>query len=78
MKSMTQIEAARSAKQKAAELFRNVPQLAGLGITKIGRHFAIKLNLNGPVSKDVEIPHDIDGIPIKVEFVGKIRAYGSR
>jgi hypothetical protein len=72
---MTQLEEARSAKRKAAELLRNVPQLAGLGITRIGRNFAIKLNLNGPLSSDVKIPRDIDGVPIKVEFVGKIRAY---
>ncbi len=72
---MTEIEEARSAKRKVAELLRNVPQLAGLGITRVGRHFAVKLNLSGPLTDDIEIPRNIDGVPIQIEFVGKIRAY---
>ncbi|HEX8151641.1 MAG TPA: hypothetical protein VF698_00885, partial [Thermoanaerobaculia bacterium] len=64
---------ARAAKHKAAELLRDLPQLAGLGITKVGKRYAVKLNLTAEA--EIELPDEIDGVPLKVEVVGKIRPY---
>jgi hypothetical protein len=69
------LEEAREAKRKAADLFRDLPELAGLGITKVGKRFAVKLNLRAPLADGIELPEEIDGVPIQIEIVGKIKPY---
>jgi hypothetical protein len=64
------LEDARTAKEKARGLF---PSDAGLGITKIGSDYAVKVNLSSPVSDLDNLPTSIDGVPVQVEVVGQIK-----
>ena len=42
------LERARAAKRAAAQRFRQLPCLTGVGITRIGGEYGIKLNLSQP------------------------------
>ena len=35
--------------------------------------YAVKINLSEPVDPGIELPTDIDGVPVRVEVVGTIR-----
>jgi len=43
-------------------------QVNGIGITKYADGYALKVNLVEPLS--VELPNEIDGVPIAVDLVG--------
>ena len=66
------IEAARAAKNKVMELISGVGQVNGVGITRVGDSYAVKLNLSEQPAGGVELPPEMDGVPIVVEVVGKI------
>jgi len=66
------LERAQAAKNAALQRFRKLPCLTGVGITRIGGEYAIKLNLSEPVEPGVTFPPDIDGVPLCVEVVGTI------
>lgn len=65
------LEAARAAKSKAAALLAKLP-LVGVGITKIGDGYGLKVNLSESVA-DNAVPAHVDDVPIKLEVVGEIR-----
>ena len=69
MESAFSIEA-RAAKEKAKKLFAG----AAVGLTKLGDQEMIKVNLRDALAPDADVPESIDGIPIKIEIVGKVRA----
>jgi hypothetical protein len=67
----TSIEQARLAKSKARTAAEAYAGVVGVGLTKIGDSYAIKVNLcREPVQED--LPHSIDGVPIVYEVVGTI------
>jgi hypothetical protein len=68
------IEDARRAKVKAAEAVRHVVPVAGVGVTKVGDGFAVKVNLFDAPSATAEVPTSIDGVPIIYEVVGRTSA----
>lgn len=61
---------AQAAKEKAKKLFLG----AAVGLTKLGDQEMIKVNLPEPLAPGADMPDSIDGIPIKLEVVGKVRA----
>ena len=67
----TTLEQARTAKAKAAVLLRALP-LAGVGITRIGAGYGLKVNLSENVAAG-SVPDDVDGVPVTTEVVGEIR-----
>ncbi len=68
----TDIEKARAAKAKFLGRFAGLTQLNGVGITRVGGGFGVKVNLSEKPASGTELPQDIDGVPIVVELVGKI------
>ena len=62
----------RAAKKKAETKLRGVREVNGIGITKIGADYALKVNLEA--QPRTPVPTSIDGVPVKTEVVGKIRA----
>jgi len=64
------LEQARAAKPKAAALLAALP-VVGVGITRIGNGYGLKVNLSKRVADDA-VPEDMDGVPIKTEVVGEI------
>ena len=67
----TTLEEARAAKPKAAALLAALP-VVGVGITRIGDGYGLKVNLSESVADDA-VPQQVNGVPIKTEVVGEIR-----
>jgi hypothetical protein len=70
------LEQARTAKESAKLLLAAMPGLVGVGITKIGEDFALKVNLGAPLPTGVSVPERISGVPVCVEVVGRITKRG--
>jgi hypothetical protein len=65
---------AKAAKKSALEWFQPMARVVGIGITRIGGEYAIKVNLSEPVDPGIALPTEIDGVPVRVEVTGPIRA----
>ena len=65
------LEQARAAKSKAAALLAALP-VVGVGITRVGDGYGLKVNLSESVAADA-LPEHVDGVPVKTEVVGEIR-----
>lgn len=73
---MTQVtlKRAQAAKKAAARKFERIGKVVGVGITRVAGDYAVKVNLSEPVQPGVELPTEIDGVPVRVEVTGPIRA----
>lgn len=67
------LEQARAAKKQAARVFKPFATVAGVGLTRVARGYGLKVNLQEPPKSPAELPSEIDGIPVKVEVVGRIQ-----
>lgn len=67
----TTLEEARAAKLKALALLSALP-VVGVGITRIGDGYGLKVNLSESVA-DGSVPEHIDGVPIKLEVMEQLR-----
>jgi hypothetical protein len=63
---------ARAAKERVKEMLGAREELRGIGITRREDGFALKVNLSE--RNEVNIPSEIDGVPVQVEIVGEVRA----
>lgn len=70
------IDQARAAKDVAKTELAGVPGVVGIGLTKIGDDYALKINLREALPGDMRMPESIAGVPVKVEVVGPIRKRG--
>ena len=70
------LEQARAAKESAKALLAALPGVVGVGITKIGGDYALKVNLRAPLPRGVSAPERISGVPVCVEVVGRITKRG--
>jgi hypothetical protein len=68
------LDRAQAAKRAALEWFEKVGKVTGVGITRVRGEYAIKVNLSEPIDPGTELPADIDGVPLRVEITGTIRA----
>jgi hypothetical protein len=67
------LEQARAAKAEAQNIFSKIGEVTGIGITKIGRGYAIKVNLRAPLRGKASAPKAVRGVPVKLELIGAIR-----
>ena len=67
------IEQARVAKAAAKSELAEVPGVVGIGLTKVGEDYALKVNLRAAPPRGVRVPERIAGVPVCVEVVGEIR-----
>lgn len=67
------LERARQAKAEVLRRFGNMADLVGVGITKIGGEYAVKVNLSRRSARAKSLPDDIDGVAVQVEVVGQPR-----
>jgi len=67
------IDQARAAKDAAKTVLSGVPGIVGIGLTKIGKDYALKVNLRARLPADVAIPERIEGVRVRTEVVGEIR-----
>lgn len=73
----TTLEAARAAKAEASARFSKLAAVNGVGITRIGDGYGVKINLAEPPAADVELPDVVNGVPVVVEIVGRISKRGA-
>lgn len=71
--SAATLERARAAKGRAREVFDRLASVAGIGITRVDDGYGVKVNLRADPGPEVELPHEVDGVPVRVEVVGTIR-----
>lgn len=64
---------ARRAKEHAKELLGGRADLAGIGISRVGAGWAVKVNLSRADAEAAAIPAEIDGVPVVVAVVGRVR-----
>lgn len=65
---------ARAAKPKALAVFQNLLGDVAVGITAVGGGlYGLKINLTSAPTKGLALPQQIDGVPVQVEVVGRIR-----
>jgi hypothetical protein len=69
MKAHT-LDEARAAKAEAATVFALLAPLVGVGITRIGAGYGLKINLREEAK--VALPVEVAGVPIQVEVVGPV------
>ena len=68
------LEKARAAKKTALRHLRSWEHVVGVGITRISGKYAVKVNLSEPPEPGTELPDEIDGVPVRIEVTGTIRA----
>ncbi|HKC08180.1 MAG TPA: hypothetical protein VKJ67_15015 [Methylomirabilota bacterium] len=70
------LEQARAAKESAKVLLTALPGVVGVGITKVGEDYALKVNLRAPLPAGMSAPERIGDVPVKLEVVGRITRRG--
>lgn len=66
-------EQARAAKAAALRAFSKLGEVVGVGITRVGSAYGLKVNLRSAPDASTVLPEQVDGVPVKVEIVGTIR-----
>ena len=61
---------ARAAKAVVLGQVQGIPEVVGVGITKVNDDYAVKVNLTRPCNP--MLPASVDGVAIQVEVVGLI------
>lgn len=72
------IAQARAAKDVAKTELAGFPGIVGIGLTKVGDDYALKVNLRQALRGGMCVPKSIAGVPVKVEVVGQIRKRATR
>ncbi|MGH2662508.1 MAG: hypothetical protein ACRDH8_06805 [Actinomycetota bacterium] len=72
MRNSTTLAKARAAKRKVAKMVEGDPSVTGIGIARIGRGYGVKLNVTEQLGNAVMLPQEVDGVPLRVETVGRI------
>lgn len=67
------LASARAAKARALAVFSKFGDVVGVGLTRIGGTYGVKVNFDAPPRDPGGLPDQIDGVPVKVEIVGQIR-----
>lgn len=68
------IDDARAAKSQVKKELSRVQGLVGIGLTRHGKGYAVKVNLQ-EASQGKELPKEIGGVPVVFEVVGQIKAF---
>ena len=66
------LEEARAAKKRAASVFKLFAPVAGVGLTRIKEGYGLKINLQADPKSGERLPVEVDGVPVRVEVVGRI------
>lgn len=73
MSESSSLDRARAAKAHAHATFSKLGEVVGVGITTIGSEYGLKINLKSAPPSSSELPKEVDGVPVRVEIVGRIR-----
>ena len=67
------LDEARAAKERAKVILAKNASVVGIGLTRVGDGYGVKVNLDASPAADAGLPKTIDGVPIRFEVVGPIR-----
>ncbi|MGH7004465.1 MAG: hypothetical protein ACREIP_11005 [Alphaproteobacteria bacterium] len=68
------LEQARAAKAKAKRQLAGNAAVVGIGLTRLNGEYAVKVNLAAAPADRPSLPDSIDGVPVRCEVVGPIKA----
>jgi len=69
--NMHTLDEARAAKSRAQEVFEALVEVVGIGITRVGNGYGLKVNLLAPPPAGAVLPSEVDGVPVRLEVVGQ-------
>jgi len=69
----TTLELARAAKARALDVFAPLAPVVGVGVTRVDGGYGVKVNLESAPPAGTPLPAAVDGVPVKVEVVGRLR-----
>lgn len=78
MAESSALDKARAAKARAHKVFSKLADVVGVGITTIGSEYGLKVNVSSPPPPSNVLPKEVDGVPVRMEVVGKIRKRDSK
>jgi hypothetical protein len=67
------LDEARAAEERARSIFAGKASVVGIGLTRVGDGYGVKVDLEGPPAPQADLPETIDGVPVRIEVVGTIR-----
>ena len=67
------LDIARAAKLHALDVFESLAEVVGVGITRFESGYGLKINLAQPPAQADSLPSEVDGVPVRIEVVGRIR-----
>jgi hypothetical protein len=68
------LEQARAAKPRVLTVFKRLAPVVGVGITRMNGGYGVMVNLQAAPAEGTALPDQVDGVPVRVEVVGTIRA----
>ncbi len=76
MGNAASLDQARAAKAAAKRLLAGDINVVGIGITRIGEGYGVKINLTSEAAPGAAPPAEVEGVPVEVEVVGPLRPRG--
>jgi hypothetical protein len=73
-----QLNAARGAKEKAKQIFSQFGTVKGIGLTKMGERYAVKINFESEPHDRDRMPREVEGVPVVVQITGPLRKQALR
>lgn len=73
-----QLEAARQVKARAKEIFSQFGSVNGIGLTRLGDGYAVKVNFESEPLDRANLPHDIEGVPVVIQVIGPLHKQAAR
>lgn len=67
-------ERAQEAQDHASDVFREFGPVNGVGVTQTDAGFAVKVNFEREPHNRSAMPKTVDGVPVTIDVVGRIRA----
>ncbi len=68
-----ELERVRAAKEEGKRVFERHGTLAGIGITRVGERWALRVSFAAPPRDPLLLPQEIAGVPVVVRVVGPVR-----
>jgi hypothetical protein len=72
------LDAAREAKEKAKTIFSRHGTINGIGLTRMGERYAVKVNFESEPHDQANMPRDIEGVPVVVQVIGTLHKQAVR
>jgi len=72
------LDAARDAKERAKTIFSRYGTVNGIGLTRMGERYAVKVNFESEPHDRAGMPSEIGGVPVVVQVVGTFHKQTAR